>query len=168
MWCRRLTGDCIFCCQSCFCKNISTDNWVVAFTFLLLLHTFTGKIYSMYNGSSNVQKCRHITLYIFQTSLYQLHCHGRLWTFTSLWTVSAALVVLPACQLQFLHTIHFLPTELVSYFFQITYIDFQWQLLSKFYLFLLFPLLRLLKNQIFYPKHKWMNFYTDIPCLLSI
>jgi len=40
--CRRLTVDCIFCCESCFSKTLSRNNLIVA-CLLPLPHIFIGK-----------------------------------------------------------------------------------------------------------------------------
>ena len=114
VWCSKLIADCIFCCQSTLCKNLSRNIWIVA--YYLLIHTSVCTIHSISNGYLNVQQCRRNTMYyFFMISPFQPQSYGRLRAFTSLWTVSDPLVVLPMPQLQFLNTLQFLSTKWFPY-----------------------------------------------------
>jgi len=99
----------------CFCKNISGNIWIVAYLLLFLiflLHRTVCKSHSISNGSLNVQQCRRNTQYFIQISPFQPQSRRKLGAFTSLWRVSANLVVLPMPHIQFLNTLQFLPNEL--------------------------------------------------------
>jgi len=130
-----------------FCKNISRNIRIVAYIRYFI-------IFSIYLSVQSTAFQRLLERTAMQTQYTVLFFYDlaipaaisrKARAFTSLWTVSAALVVLPMPHLQFLNTLQFLQNEWfficqfhstsVSYFFHITHKYLKCRFFSQFYIF---------------------------------